>query len=56
MIIDCSLSQDLANENEIWIMDFEFELSEEERTKEVRDNIHELYTIITKFLNKGAAC
>lgn len=50
--IDCSLSQDLADENEVWIMAFEFELGGAERTKEVRDNIHELYDIIAKILNK----
>ena len=53
MLIDCSLSQDLANGNEIWILDFEFELGEEERTKEVRDNIHELYTLVAGIL-RGA--
>ena len=53
MIIDCSITQDLANGNEIWIVDFEFELSEEERTKEVRDNIQELYTLVAGIL-RGA--
>jgi hypothetical protein len=53
MIIDCSITQDLANENEIWIMDFEFELGEEERTKEIRDNIRELYTLVAGIL-RGA--
>ena len=52
MIVDCSLSQDLAD-SEVWIMAFEFELDEEERTKEVRDNIRELYTLVAGIL-RGA--
>lgn len=50
--IDCSLSQDLANENEVWIMAFEFELDGAERSKEVRDSIHELYTLVANILNR----
>ena len=52
MITDCSLSQDLAV-GEVWIMAFEFELSEEERTKETRDNIQELYTLVRDILKRG---
>lgn len=55
MIIDCSLTQDLADGNEVWIMAFEFELSEEERTKEIRDNIQELYTFVGEILKRGKA-
>jgi hypothetical protein len=51
IIVDCSLSQELTA-GETWIMAFEFELGEEERTEEVRNNIRELYTIISNILNR----